>query len=282
MEPRNPLQQPVQPPIAPTPPQPPILPYTPKSQNTSLFLIGIILLLASLGSFGIFAYQNYFTQKPLPTVSPTPPTSTPDETANWKTYTNSQAGFSIKYPADVFVYQGNPQQESQFWSNKINGGAPLELGQDGIWLNMSFSNPGAIMTDFYNKIINLRINETISQSAITKLANINSDGVAGATYHQGIPPDFTGEPAYTYEAVWIKGNLVYRLSLSAFTESNLQTYKTTFDQILSTFKFLDHTCPVNGWENCMPILSENAKKECTPEAIEWKKKNCPNFQGTAY
>lgn len=41
----------------------------------------------------------------------------------------------------------------------------------------------------------------------------------------------------------------------------------------------DYGCPENGWIDCMPILSEAAKKRCTPEAIARYKKNCPNFQG---
>lgn len=42
-----------------------------------------------------------------------------------------------------------------------------------------------------------------------------------------------------------------------------------------------YTCPVGGWENCMPILTPEAQKQCTKEAIEWKKKFCPGFQGAA-
>lgn len=42
-----------------------------------------------------------------------------------------------------------------------------------------------------------------------------------------------------------------------------------------------YTCPVGGWENCMPILTPEAQKQCTKEAIEWKKKYCPGFQGAA-
>ncbi|HLD25360.1 MAG TPA: hypothetical protein VJB96_05590 [Patescibacteria group bacterium] len=42
-----------------------------------------------------------------------------------------------------------------------------------------------------------------------------------------------------------------------------------------------YTCPENGWENCMPILTKEAQKQCSKEAIAWKKKNCPGFQGAA-
>ena len=43
-----------------------------------------------------------------------------------------------------------------------------------------------------------------------------------------------------------------------------------------------YVCPTTGWVNCMPILTEEAKKGCSKEAVEWYKVNCPNFKGTAY
>lgn len=64
------------------------------------------------------------------------------------------------------------------------------------------------------------------------------------------------------------------------------------DQILSSFKFLENSlegkgyiCPKNGWEDCMPIAllpGEQDTRECSQEALDWKKKNCPNFRGAAY
>lgn len=42
-----------------------------------------------------------------------------------------------------------------------------------------------------------------------------------------------------------------------------------------------YTCPENGWENCMPILSEEAERQCTKEALQWKRENCQGFQGAA-
>jgi len=62
--------------------------------------------------------------------------------------------------------------------------------------------------------------------------------------------------------------------------------KELFDQILSTFKFTEsdnssYTCPENGWQNCMPILSEESQKACSDEAMDWYKSNCPDFKGAA-
>lgn len=42
-----------------------------------------------------------------------------------------------------------------------------------------------------------------------------------------------------------------------------------------------YACPAGGWVNCMPILTPEAAKDCTPEALNWFKKNCPDFQGVA-
>lgn len=43
----------------------------------------------------------------------------------------------------------------------------------------------------------------------------------------------------------------------------------------------DYSCPENGWVNCMPILTGEAKKLCQPEAINWYIANCPGFKGIA-
>lgn len=44
----------------------------------------------------------------------------------------------------------------------------------------------------------------------------------------------------------------------------------------------DYQCPENGWVNCMPILTEKAKKACSKDALNWYKNNCPTFKGAAY
>ena len=59
--------------------------------------------------------------QPAPTITPTPaqktevtssPSPTPaDETADWKTYTNTASGYSVKYPGDLYVRLICPDEE---------------------------------------------------------------------------------------------------------------------------------------------------------------------------
>ena len=61
----------------------------------------IILVLIALAVVGYFGYKNYWP-KLQSLVIPTP-TEIPDLTTNWKTYTNSKIGFSLKYPDSLTV-----------------------------------------------------------------------------------------------------------------------------------------------------------------------------------
>lgn len=79
----------------------PTAPQTPKSPRFPLFLalLSFLLLLFSL----YLSYRNMQLTKQIaelskPTPSPTP-TITTDPTADWKTYTNTQYGFSFQYPS---------------------------------------------------------------------------------------------------------------------------------------------------------------------------------------
>lgn len=89
------------------------------------FLI-IALLLVLLGIFGAYFAMNQSKQNQTPTPTPaiensnqaqsqatsTPtPTTAVDATANWKLYTNSASGYSIKYPSENYVRLICPDEE---------------------------------------------------------------------------------------------------------------------------------------------------------------------------
>lgn len=99
------------PPVPPViPPRPPIIPQPPKKKSLAWLIILIILLL--LASTGILAYQYYQlkTQTVNPASSPPlapslMPIPSQDPTADWKTYTDSQYKYSIKYPSSMVLEQ---------------------------------------------------------------------------------------------------------------------------------------------------------------------------------
>lgn len=66
-----------------------------------LLIIGIIVLLLVIGAGGYFLYQKQVNKPVATQVSYPTPSPTSDETANWKTYTNTQYGYSIKYPPTI-------------------------------------------------------------------------------------------------------------------------------------------------------------------------------------
>ena len=79
----------------------------------ALIVVAIILTIS-----GVYLSQNYKpkpkqnpSQKPAPTSAPSP---TPDPTATWKTYENTQLGFSIKYPETYKITERGLMEEEYF------------------------------------------------------------------------------------------------------------------------------------------------------------------------
>jgi hypothetical protein len=70
------------------------------NKKTVTFLIIIILILAGSGYY-FFVGKKANVTMPIPVVT--------DQTANWITGTNTQDGFSFKYPADFFAVNQQPK-----------------------------------------------------------------------------------------------------------------------------------------------------------------------------
>lgn len=95
--------------ISPTPPIPSV-PLVPPDKPTpwlkiSLIIVGVLVVLGLFGNLYLLARNQKPTAGTTPTPTPTAAT-TPDETANWKTYTNNDFKFSFLYPSDVTIKEG--------------------------------------------------------------------------------------------------------------------------------------------------------------------------------
>lgn len=118
------------------PPQPEVAPHTEKTpkepkKSSPLFVIALILLLVVvLGLGGYFVWTKYFNKTEVtPTPSPVAEvisTPTPDPTADWKTYTNTAVGFSVRYPSDWRLVGTET-------STDMIGFGPANVGEDVLW-----------------------------------------------------------------------------------------------------------------------------------------------------
>lgn len=104
--------------------QPPVKTKVASARKTNWRVSFILLILGILiGAGGLWVYQNYFVDKTAtPTdnsdsTTPEEDSSTPDPTADWETYTNTEYGYSIKFPerfttqlneADALVREATP------------------------------------------------------------------------------------------------------------------------------------------------------------------------------
>mgnify|MGYP001577369556 CR=1 FL=1 len=277
---------PISPAPVPTPPMTPA-PLQPTSNIATTVLIIVVLIL--LGTTGYFAYQNYLLQQKITSLqnqtmnvllSPSPTT---DPTINWKTYVNTQRGFILKFP-EIFIYPKLVEPtDSAHFSTRSNVDGPRELVDKDLFLEITvYPNLDENALKKVRSAISAKPGDTVDQpfqpiGKITKTKDFNSpsDG-NGSSFYESIPDP--NEATY-YIGMWEKDQNVYVIKMFGQINS-LTVYGVTFNQILSTFKFTEssYICPAGGGENCMPILNEDRAKECTPEAIAWKKKNCPGYR----
>lgn len=74
-----------------------------------ILIIGLLLIGGGVAGYIILSKPKFpIYASPLPVItsdqpSPEPQASSVDETAAWKTYTNTKQGYSIKYPSDKFI-----------------------------------------------------------------------------------------------------------------------------------------------------------------------------------
>lgn len=228
----------------PAPPPPMIEQATPKPP-TNFLLVGLIALIAA----AVASAATYFTLNSQKTAQlpaqPTPivqaqPTPTPDETANWKMYTNNSYGFSFKYPSTFRI-------------------TPDHVFNNGLLVQLFFKDkdvmPGmtiGLYTKDYDRFTSLvnDLNIILSTKKLggyvySQIQTKNIDGQTLYSFDQG----FDDAPVEGFKTVFPVGGPLNQLRASGviknifydiyypYEPNTFKDDQKIFDQILSTFKF---------------------------------------------
>ncbi len=223
-------------------------------------IVGALVILIAGGAY-YFGYDHGWEKSTNSQISQTPqpisPTPSPDaspaptgagETANWKTYTNTKAGYSIKYPDDYtltvdndLIYDGVPAVSIAPTTPTFPpSNYSISIATEKNSKNLSLSQPDKLFgigpLIQYEK---LPSNWNIKQTHLGDLPAVRVDHCCGGQY--GIES----------EIKTIKGNLIYEIVVTpdydpANTKQNDEFYKNLrnlnkkkdYENIISTFKFL--------------------------------------------
>lgn len=225
---------------------PPVLPPQPEQDNTSqvsispkskykkivligfLILIGVVVLYVGFNVIYRLLGGGVGHSFPVARDSDqtTSPTLTPDPTANWKTYTNTEFGFSFKYPKQLTISEKRSKEEIKDFV--IDGGTTNVIDYEYRFSTGKIVNGVEEVSGF-----SISIFPTSGKTIGQEFSGENAMGVIGVT-----PIDKRGadEAAHVTN---IQANVVYRKGNNFFEVGGLQVIgiPSDFEQILSTFKF---------------------------------------------
>ena len=233
----SPTPQPAPVPTETVPPAtPPVPEEIKKGSGGSLIKVGVVLLILALLAVGAYMFGNFITNKKV-TSTPSPvssqvlvetPTPTPDLITDWKTYINSVHNITFKYPQSWDITEKEGQKEGE-------------------------------------KVYNTQVILTKDNAKIQMYFNLDGIGGLGQTY-QGQPFNLDGNSLFRFvktniydntQVVGISTSLTNTLGVfevAGKTYSITLTYPVNdsqsetgdslekeFDQILSTFEFIEAT-----------------------------------------
>jgi len=195
----------------------------------------IILVLVVLAVIGYFGYKNWVKLKTIATPTPSPAeASTQDGTVNWKTYTNTKYGFSIKYPSGWNIQTIISSSDGSGFSNVTGTDSNIEIS------NTSGMVVPSVQIDVINQSLEKQVasyKNTLENSPAGRYSNVNqysgSFMGADATIFEAIQ---TLSPNYTVNIKDYNFKSPNNYVMSVIRTGN-NTDQTELDQILSTFKF---------------------------------------------
>lgn len=218
-----------------------------KGQGLIFIIVGILVTALIAGG----AYYLGRSTSPKPSANPVvtstaTPFSTPlstetlvkmdDETTHWKTYTNTQLGFEMKYPPEKIVeveenitnYEPGQNTDSSisFIFSKEDCSAHFCQG-------MHFLVPKIPQNI---KTLREALEQGYCGTGCIELNEREDKLTIGGVEALGQGNPFSDD-SQTYDVHFLKDNYLYNVTLFS-RNINISKYRPLFDQMLSTFKFL--------------------------------------------
>ncbi len=176
-------------------------------------------------------------QKVIPTTSQ--PSPTPDSTANWKMYTNKTYGYSFKYPADWIMMEEN-QIRTSFSNKKFD--VAFELSNEPLGFVLDIYKPSPI-SEFDKQLFNAKKDSIITdeKSYVKTIKNYDLmiDGFRAVKSSQEDLPGAPRDGVYKTKYGIDHNGSNYSVQFWSTTKDALDKNKEIFDQILSTFQFIN-------------------------------------------
>lgn len=217
----------------------------PKAKFPVMYLVLSLLILVFLTSTIFFYYQNMQLKTMLASyqnsASPTPttyqsPVPTPDPTANWKTYDNKNSQINFKYPAQISEMLeteggvsgpilGNPNFVVSF-ADKTTGYPGTDAPFDGFSVyEIETAKLGMLFDTYIAKELEaVKISPRGISTASAVKTSIGGQNIIYIDSETSIRRYFILSPDTKRIAIFSRVN-------------STTDFLTTFDQILSTFKF---------------------------------------------
>jgi len=202
---------------------------------STLWGIVIIVVIAIILFGGVFAWQ-YFTAKSQPGVqSP----QNQNQTAVWKTYTNTQYGFSFNYPSDWILHSNSNGASVLTKQHEVHNIGSL----NGSTIDFSvsacnLSDKGC--SDFKNDLdMQINANSNGGKNDLT----FTIDGVTGSQW-------VIGADQYAYNGVLVRNGVLY--DFGSTPEEYTMKYPNIADKqvkaIFDSFKFITPADQTAGWK----------------------------------
>lgn len=219
-------------------------PDTPQSKHNWLALVLGVALVVVLGVAGFFAYKYFQSENDAPVQEEkTPvvslPTSVPDPTANWETYTSVVHGVTFKYPSTWVLVEELSEFKCGLNQDVIcNTSVTLTKNNTTIGMTLNLDGVGGVGQNYDGVAYTLAGYDLYKFSLTNVDTNTKSVAITSSlTNSIGV---------FEVEGITYSVGMTYPIEYSGEMEDQLLI---EFDDILSTFKFTQTSNTKADWSS---------------------------------